>query len=74
MVLFAQTKGKSIGVFEKDESKEKKQKKHPETMHVFGINVPVMEDERGDLRACVDDKVCDPLEAQWYLRGKYGAR
>lgn len=75
MVLFAQSKGTSIGVFEKDESKEKKgAKRQHETCHVFGINVPVMTGERGDMRACVGDKPCDPIETQWYLRDKFGAR
>ncbi|KAJ3014772.1 hypothetical protein HKX48_004977 [Thoreauomyces humboldtii] len=73
MTLCAQSKGKSIGVFHSSEHDSSKKPKASDHIDAFGMHLPAKETANG-LRACLSGSPLDPLDSEWYVRGKFGAR
>ncbi|KAI8919856.1 hypothetical protein DFJ77DRAFT_437552 [Powellomyces hirtus] len=78
MVNFAQSKARSIGITEHHEAKSTARKSDT-TINAFGLHLPAQDTKQG-LRACctaknsVKQQPADPVDTEWYLRGKFGAR
>ncbi|TPX65396.1 hypothetical protein SpCBS45565_g05198 [Spizellomyces sp. 'palustris'] len=75
--MFAQSKGKSLGIFEKEHGLASRHAKNEGDgdgkVNVFGTRLTVVQKPSGP-RAELDGKILDPVETEWYLRDKFGAR